>query len=83
LIGQKIFDETAKVAAAPLTTVAASYNQATQALEVLLHSCDQTGDVLKWVLRVLALIKTPLLVATPWGPLTVYAAYLGVFSYTI
>src|SRR6266487_1050381 len=71
------------IAAAPTGTVAARYNQATLALEVLSHGYDQTSGILEWVLRILALVKGPLLAAAPWGPLATYSAYLGVLGYAI
>lgn len=76
-------ETTGLVEAAPIGTTAAQYNQATQTLEALLDGYDKTKGVLEWTLRILALIKTPLLGAAPWGPLAAYSTYLGVLGYAI
>jgi hypothetical protein len=81
---QRLGEETTRlIEGAPEGTVAARYNQATQTLENLLQGYEKTKGLLEWVLRILALIKTPLLGAAPWGPLAVYASYLGVLGYAI
>ena len=63
--------------------IAAQYNKATQTLEALPSGYDKTSGVLEWMMRILALIKTPLPGATPWGPLAAYSTYLGVLGYAI
>ena len=81
---QRIGEETTSlVKAAPEGTTAAQFNQATQTLEALLNGYDKTNGVLGWMLRILALIKTPLLGAPPWGPLAAYSTYLGVLGYAV
>jgi hypothetical protein len=81
---QRLGEETTRlIEGVPEGTVAARYNQATQTLENLLQGYEKTKGLLEWVMRILALIKAPLLGAAPWGPLAVYASYLGVLGYAI
>lgn len=67
----------------PQSTEAARYNQATQTLEELLARYEKTKGTLTWVMRIVAVVQTPLLGALPWGPLAVSATYLGILGYAI
>lgn len=59
------------------------YNQAIRTLEGLMKGHAKSKNVLNWVMRILAFVKTPLLTAPPWGPLALYASYLGILTYAI
>lgn len=71
------------IRAAPSTMDAASYNRATQELEELSGRYDKIKSVLQLVIRVWRGASPFLLVAVPWGPITVYSAYLGIFGYAV
>lgn len=68
---------------APDATGAEAFIQANQALEQLIDSCAKTKKILDGLLRVLALVKVPLMAAVPWGPMGVYATYASVLTYAI
>jgi hypothetical protein len=71
------------VAAAPASTAADRYNQATRGLDGLLAAYDSTHKVLEWELRIMAWIKPPLMAAVPWGPVVVYGVYASVLGYAV
>lgn len=68
---------------APATLPAAQFNQATQSLTDMLGSYGKTKGTLNVLMSVLAFAKTPLMTSVPWGPLAVYATYVGVFGYAV
>ncbi len=68
---------------APATLPAAQFNQATQSLQDMLGSYGKTKGTLNVLMSVLAFAKTPLMTSVPWGPLAVYATYVGIFGYAV
>jgi len=68
---------------APADLPASAFNQATNTLEVLTGGYDKTCRTLNAVMNGLALFKTPLLAAVPWGPIGVYAVYTGILGYAV
>jgi hypothetical protein len=68
---------------APDTLTAAQFNQATQSLQDMLGRYSKTKGTLNVLMSVLAFAKTPLMTSVPWGPLAVYASYVGIFGYAV
>ena len=68
---------------APDTLPAAQFNQATQSLQDMLGRYSKTKGTLNVLMSVLAFAKTPLMTSVPWGPLAVYASYVGIFGYAV
>ncbi len=68
---------------APADLPAAQFNQANQSLQDMLGSYSKTKGTLNVFMSVLAFAKTPLMTSVPWGPLAVYAAYIGIFGYAV
>ena len=68
---------------APAALPAAQFNQANQSLQEMLGSYGKTRGTLNVLMSVLAFAKTPLMTSVPWGPLAVYATYVGVFGYAV
>lgn len=71
------------IAAAPDSLPAEAFNSATQKLEDLLGRYTKTKKTLEKVMSVLSLVKVTLLPAIPWGPVVLYASYLGMGGYAI
>lgn len=73
----------ARISEASETTPATQFNQATQTLQEMLGRYGKTKGTLNVLMSVLAFAKTPLMTSIPWGPLAVYATYVGIFGYTV
>jgi hypothetical protein len=81
---QRLGDETkALIPAPPASLPAERYNQATGTLNELLERYAKTKSVLTNLMRVLSFVKAPLLGAAPWGPLSLYTAYVGILGYAV
>jgi len=81
---QRIGEETiGLLATAPGALPAAQFNQATQSLDELMGRYAKTKKVLNSLMRVLSFVKTPIMAAAPWGPLSLYATYTGIMGYAV
>lgn len=74
-------DEKIKQAAANLE--AARFNQASSALQTKQEASKKTRKVLNGLMRLLAVVKAPLMAVPPWGTLAVYTVYLCVLAYAV
>ena len=69
-----------RIEEAPEAVQAAAYNAATQSVGTLQATSENTRKTLSAVIKVMALVKVPVLSAVPWGPLAICAAYLGLLG---